>query len=79
MRVAEHSVPVRVRGIAVLPEHLMSSSLPDYPVPIRGVQAGVVVSQKKVAQLREQALVNSPAITFTDGAPASASTYVVLS
>ena len=70
VRVAEHNVAVRVRGIAVLPEHLMSSSLPDYPVPIRGVQAGVVVSQEKVAQLREQALVNSLAITFTDGGAA---------
>jgi putative ABC transport system permease protein len=67
VRVFEHVVPVRVRGIAVWPEHLMSSSLPDYPVPIRGVQAGLIVSQEKVAQLREHALVNSLAVTFVPG------------
>lgn len=70
VRVFEHVVPVRVRGIAVWPEHLMSSSLPDYPVPIRGVQAGLIVSQEKVAQLREHALVNSLAVTFVDGSAA---------
>ncbi len=64
LRVAEHSQAVRVRGIAVWPEHLMSSSLPDYPVPIRGAQAGVIVSQEGVAQQREHALANSLAVTF---------------
>lgn len=65
LRVAEHNLAVRVRGIGVWPEHLMSSSLPDYPVPIRGVQAGLIVSQERVAQLREHPLVNSLAVTFT--------------
>ncbi|MBL9007271.1 MAG: ABC transporter permease [Myxococcales bacterium] len=62
LRVGEHTERVFIGGIGVFPEHLMSSSLPDYPVPIRGVQAGVLLSQEKVAMLREHALVNSLAV-----------------
>lgn len=67
LRVGEHRMQANVIGIAVFPEHLMSSSLPDYPVPIRGVQAGIFVSQEKVAQLRDHALVNSLAVRMQPG------------
>lgn len=68
LRVGEHSMQASLAGIAVFPEHLMSSSLPDYPVPIRGVQAGILISQDKVAQLREHALVNSLVVRIAPAA-----------
>lgn len=72
LRVGDVRMGAVVAGIGVFPEHLMSSSLPDYPVPIRGVQAGVLISQEKVAQVREHALVNSLVVRLAASQPTRA-------
>jgi ABC-type lipoprotein release transport system permease subunit len=79
LRIQGHAATLTVRGIGVFPEYLMSSILPDYPVPIRGTLAAVLLSEEQVAAALDTPLVNSLVVTLVAGASRNAARDAILS
>lgn len=59
VRVASRELAVRIRGIAVFPEHLISSLGDDFYMPVRKAHVIVMLSQELVAKTLEHPTVNS--------------------
>lgn len=70
VRVASRELVVRIRGIAVFPEHLLSSLGDDFYMPVRKAHVIVLLSQELVAKTLEYPTVNSFVVTLSGDAAA---------
>lgn len=68
VRVASRELSVHIRGIAVFPEHLLSSLGDDFYMPVRKAHVVLLFSQELVEKTLEYPTVNSFVATLSDGA-----------